>query len=327
MQHTQPSNMKKHFLTVMALFLSCALFAGPGDSTVSKAESDKMLLILDSLSKLKYETGVIKLSGGAVDLNVPEGFRFLNAKDSRFILTDLWGNPPDLKVLGMIFPENGGPLADSSYAFVITYDAIGYVKDEDADKIDYDKMLKELQEDEKKENEERKKLGYEPIHMVRWAAKPYYDKTNKVLHWAKELQFGNNEYQTLNYDIRILGRKGILSLNAVATTSELELVKRDIPKVLTMAQFTSGNAYKDFDSNVDEVAAWTIGGLVAGKVLAKVGLLAFFGKFLKIILIGAGALGVGIYKFFKRKKQQQEELVYQPATPAEPPADNDQKTV
>ncbi|MEI9946725.1 MAG: DUF2167 domain-containing protein [Chitinophagaceae bacterium] len=62
--------------------------------------------------------------------------------------------------------------------------------------------------------------------MVGWAQPPFYDSKNKVLHWAKELQFGGEDLNTLNYDVRFLGRKGILSLNAVATIDQLPKVKK-----------------------------------------------------------------------------------------------------
>jgi len=55
--------------------------------------------------------------------------------------------------------------------------------------------------------------------------------------------------------------------------------------------------YEDFDSSVDEVAAWTIGGLVAGKVLAKVGFFAIFLKFGKIIVLSL----LGFFGAFKNK--------------------------
>jgi uncharacterized membrane-anchored protein len=143
---------------------------------------------------------------------------------------------------------------------------------------------------------------------VGWAQKPFYDKEKKVLHWAKELQFGDQEgVHTLNYEIRILGRHGILSLNAVCTMKELPLVKANIDKVLPMASFTEGNTYFDFDPKIDNVAAWTIGGLVAGKVLAKVGffaiILKFLGAFWKFILLGLAALGGVFKKLFNRKKE------------------------
>jgi uncharacterized membrane-anchored protein len=297
------------------------LLARANDKDSLTAQLIQEIKLVDSVNKaMKYQTGVVKLSSGVAQLTVPQGFKFLNADQSNYVITELWGNPPRKDVMGMLFPEAGGPFKDSSYAFIISYEDIGYVKDEDADKIDYDDMLKKMQEEEKEVNVERQKQGYETIHIVGWAQKPYYDKTNKVLHWAKELRFGSQEANTLNYEIRILGRKGILSMNAVAGMNELSLVKRDIDKVLHIATFTDGNKYADFDSNIDKVAAWSIGALVAGKVLAKVGILAFFGKFLKLIVLGLAAVGGAIVKFFKGKKKD-DTLVYQEAPAEEKPVE------
>ncbi len=185
---------------------------------------------------------------------------------------------------------------------------MGYVKDNDADKIDYKELLDETQKEEPAMNAERQKLGYPSIHMVGWAQPPFYDSKNKVLHWAKELQFGGEDLNTLNYDVRFLGRKGILSLNAVATIDQLPMVKNDINQVLAIAEFTDGNRYADFNDNTDKVAAYTVGGLVAGKILLKIG---FFAKFWKLILLAIAGIGGFIAKIFKRRKK--EELVYEPA--------------
>ena len=256
-----------------------------------------------------YETGVIHLPGGKAEIKVPAGFKFLNKAQSISVLTKVWGNPPETaeNTLGMIFPANDDPFSENSYAFIVKYEDIGYVKDDDAEKIDYDEMLKNMQQEEKENNEARVKAGYSTIHMVGWAQKPFYDKEKKVLHWAKELKFGDQEgANTLNYEIRILGRRGILSLNAVCTMKELSLVKANIDKVLPMASFTDGNTYFDFDPKIDNVAAWTIGGLVAGKVLAKVGFFAIILKYLgvlwKFILLGLAALAGVFKKLFNRKK-------------------------
>ena len=89
--------------------------------------------------------------------------------------------------------------------------------------------------------------------------------------------------------------------------SELPMVKKDIDEVLGMAHFKAGNTYADFNSGTDHVAAYTIGGLVAGKVLAKVGFFALLAKFSKVIF----AAIVGAFYFIKKKitgKGKTEEL-------------------
>lgn len=296
--------MKKSMLFLVAIFAIISSSFAKGEKDSLEAVMEIQQKFVDSVEKsMNYQTGVVALEGGFAKLNIPAGFKFLNAEQSNYVISELWGNPPRKDVLGMLFPADGGPFAEKSYAFIISFDAMGYVKDGDADDINYDDMLKEMQKEEVEENKTRAQQGYVPIHIVGWATKPFYDKDKKVLHWAKNLKFGDEQSNTLNYDVRILGRKGVLSMNAVATMSELDLVKKDIDKVLQIPSFTEGNMYKDFDSNVDNVAAWTVGGLVAGKMLMKVG---FFAKFWKFILIGLVAVGAGVKKLFGKKSSGEE---------------------
>lgn len=294
------------------------------DSLMAEAEAqaaDEQAYMDSVLNAFTFQHGTVELANGVATLNIPPGFKFLDGPQSSHVIVDLWGNPDAEGVMGMILPEQDNVLADSSYAFVVQYDEMGYVKDDDADDIDYDDMLKELQEGETEINQERTRMGYEPIHFIGWAAKPFYDSERKVLHWAKELQFGDSAtVNTLNYNVRVLGRKGVLVLNAVATMPQLTLVQQHIPDVLGIVQFNDGYRYDQFDSKVDNVAAWTVGGLVAGKVLAKAGIFAFLLKFLKVILIAVGAAGAGIWRFFTgRKKKQLQEAQPRP-TDLTPPA-------
>ena len=281
----------------------------PADSLITLQKA--MEHVRDSIDNaLKYSTGKVKPDGGQVALDIPEGFKFLNKDQSTYVLTKLWGNPESAikGVIGMIFPANADPFTDSSFAFVVTYEEIGYVKDEDAGKIDYDQLLKSIQEEEKKENEERVKAGYPAIHLVGWAQKPYYDNQRKILHWAKELKFGDGDGDnTLNYEVRILGRKGMISMNAVAKMYMLPQVNQNISKVLSVASFTEGNSYFDFNSKTDNIAVWTIGGLVAGHLLAKAGFFALILKFLaplwKFIVLFFAGIGAWFRKKLGRKKQ------------------------
>ena len=245
-----------------------------------------------------YEYGTINLENGIGKIIIPKGFKYLNPKQAERVLVDLWGNPKsDNLTLGLILPEKTGVLSDNSYVFNIQYDEIGYVKDDDADDIDYDDLLTQMKEESVEENKLRVKEGYENITIIGWAAQPYYDKDKKILYWAKEIKFGKSVVNTLNYNIRILGRKGVLVLNAIATAKELPLVQREVSKVLNIFQFNHGYKYGDFDSSIDEVAAWTIGGLVAGKVLAKVGLFAVIAKFGKLIFFAI----LGFFGTFRKK--------------------------
>ncbi|MFZ1686896.1 MAG: DUF2167 domain-containing protein [Flavobacteriales bacterium] len=254
-----------------------------------------------------WQTGEVKLDNGVATLNIPSGFKFLDAEQSARVLVDHWGNPDAGGTLGMIFPESDGVLSEGGFAFVVSYEEMGFVEDDDADDIDYDEMMSEFKKEDATDNQQRALRDFPPVYTIGWAAPPFYDKDKKVLHWAKELQFGDSaEVNTLNYNVRVLGRKGVLQLNAVSTMEELENVKANIPGVLAMAQFNDGFRYDQFDDNTDQVAALTVGGLVAGKVLAKVGLFAFFGKFIKIILIAIAAGGAAVWRFLSGRKKRNE---------------------
>jgi uncharacterized membrane-anchored protein len=290
--------MKKFFL---AVFVSSFLFTNAQDS--SQVDVAAIVARMDSIeNSFKFERGSITLKNGVGTLQVPAGFKYLEPVQAERVLTDLWGNPKDNSTLGLLLPENQKLLSDSGYVFNLEYDEIGFVKDDDADDINYDELLQQMQKESIEANAERKKLGYDPIAIVGWASSPFYDKERKILHWAKEIKFGDATVNTLNYNVRILGRKGVFILNAIATMPNLPTVKNDLPKVMDIVKFSDGNQYKDFNPDVDHVAAWTIGGLVAGKVLAKVGFFALILKFWKIIALAVAGFFGYVWKRIRGKK-------------------------
>ncbi|WP_298539295.1 DUF2167 domain-containing protein [uncultured Aquimarina sp.] len=253
----------------------------------------------DSIDKtFKYQTGNVMLGDGLALLNVPNGYRFLDKEQANYVLTGLWGNPSngDYGLLGMLVKEDESPV-DVSYAVEVSYSEEGYIEDDDAEDIDYDELLTGMQDDAKNSNPERVKQGYPTINLVGWASAPFYDQQNKKLHWAQEYKFGEDEENTLNYNIRVLGRKGYINLNVIGDMQVLDDVKNNLDPILASVEFKEGNRYADFNPDLDEVAAYGIGGLIAGKVLAKAGFFALVLKFWKFIALGIG----GVFMAFKNR--------------------------
>ncbi|MCJ8164154.1 DUF2167 domain-containing protein [Pontibacter sp. E15-1] len=287
--------MKQIYTLLFLVWASVAAYAQQTDSL--------QLEIQQIENSLQYQTGTISLKDGLAKIDVPKGFKFLDAEQAEYVLTELWGNPKTGTTLGMLVPEQYGVLDTNSWVFNVEFDEIGYVKDDDANDINYADLLETMQEETLEGNSERTAQGYEALTLVGWASKPYYDKEHKILHWAKEIKFGSAEENTLNYNVRVLGRKGVLVLNAIAGMNSLPEVRENIATVTNSVGFETGHSYFDFDPDVDDVAAWTIGGLVAGKVLAKVGFFALVLKFWKIIAVAVAAAGSAVMKFFKRRKE------------------------
>ncbi len=273
------------------------------------AQEQEQITAEEFLASLNFQRGTITLPGGVASLTLPAGFHYLSPEDTESVLVTAWGNPPGNETLGMLLKGPEDILADESWAVVIAYEEDGYVSDENADSIDYAQMLANMQESSRESNAARVESGYDEVELVGWAATPRYDKADNKLYWAKELRFGSIDVNTLNYNVRILGRKGVLVLNLVATMPQLQEIETVIPTVLAMTNFNPGHRYADFDPGVDEVAAYGIGALVAGKIAAKAGLFAKLGvlllalkKFWIFILIGIGAV---FARFFRRGRSKE----------------------
>jgi uncharacterized membrane-anchored protein len=247
-----------------------------------------------------YRQGQVALGAGGVELKVPVGFYFLQQRDARRVLVEVWDNPPAVAegVLGMILPDGKSPVEDT-WGAIVTFDADGYVSDEDAASIDYDAMLKSMKEATASASEERSRNGFGTMRLIGWASPPFYDKPSHKLHWAKELQFNDSPKHTLNYDVRALGRHGVLKMNFVAGIDQQQDIKSVIPDVMAMPDFAAGSRYQDFVPGTDKVAAYGIGGLIAGKVLAKAGVLAIMLAFLKkgwiLVILALG----GAFRYLK----------------------------
>ncbi|HEU6447967.1 MAG TPA: DUF2167 domain-containing protein [Verrucomicrobiae bacterium] len=293
----------KSSLLLLTLFLAAIFSLRAQDDT--NALPPKVVALLKSL---KYRQGEIDLHNGLATLMVPTNFNYLGPDDAEKVLVNLWGNPPDeQKPLGLLIPAGLTPLDTNCWVVTIDYSEDGYVKDDDASKINYDDLLKKMQKGVTEANKERKKEGYPTVELLGWAAPPHYDSATHKLYWAKKLKFEGEDGETLNYNIRILGRKGVLELNAVAGINQLEMIDGETPEILGMVDFKEGSRYADFDPKVDKVAKYGIATLVAGGALAaaaKLGLLKGLWVFVlaakKFIIIGIAAIAAFFRKLFKR---------------------------
>ncbi|WP_190237343.1 MULTISPECIES: DUF2167 domain-containing protein [unclassified Rhizobium] len=261
------------------------------------SEAEKPLL-----EKLDFQQGAIKLPEAKATLNVPQGFYYLNPADTKTVLVDIWGNPPQAAegTMGMIFPAKYAPTDIEAWGSVVQYSADGYVSDADAATTNYDELLQNIKNSIRENNVEREKQGFQKITLIGWASTPHYDKSAHAMHWARDLLFGDDMRapHTLNYSVRTLGRQGVFEFDFVAGLNQLKEIEAVIPTVTTLVQFDTGMAYTDYVEG-DKIAAYGMAGMIAAgagaKIAAKVGLLALAAVFLKkagilIVVVAGGAL-------------------------------------
>jgi uncharacterized membrane-anchored protein len=264
-------------------------------------------------AKLGYQTGVVTLSGGIATIRLPESFRFIGPEGSARLLTEGWGNPAGAAdgVLGMLIPAGVSPVTREGWGIAITYDEDGFVNDSDAGGIDYTKMLKEMQQDTVAANVERKKQGFEPVTLVGWAEAPSYDAAAHKLYWAKDLMFGTDSAHTLNYNIRILGRRGVLVLNAISDIGQLQSIRREARNLLPAIEFNEGHRYADYLPGKDKAATYGVAGLILGATAAKAGFFKLFWvgllAFKKALFAGAIALVALVKRLLGRSSSEHAE--------------------
>lgn len=272
-------------------------------TSAASAQDDAAAKII---GKLDFRGGDIALPAAGATLHLASSFKYLGPDDAERVLTELWGNPPGSDALGMLVPSDIPLSADDSWAVVITYSDDGYVKDDEAASIDYDDLLAQMQEETRDSNAARERAGYGSIELVGWAEPPHYDQASNKLYWAKRLKFDGAEADTLNYDIRVLGRKGYLSLNAVAGMSQLAQVQDGMRQAITMAEFDTGQRYADFNESTDKLAGYGLAALIGGAVAAKAGLFAKLGAVLlagkKFVILALAGLAALAKKLFGGKK-------------------------
>lgn len=191
-------------------------------------------------------------------------------------------------------PERYGLMinaADEWFADIQHVDT-GHIKDDDAQDIKADKLMKLLQESEKKENKNRRSRGVTELHIDGWAQEPQYDRANHRLIWALNVHTADDPQTIINYSIIALGREGIISITLADSNNNLEKNKQSANQLLNTISFNQGNRYEDYNSATDKTAEYGLTALIVGATAAKkFGLIAliitFVAKFSKTIIVAA----------------------------------------
>lgn len=310
----------KYFLGVatalLAFFVASPIAA---QSTQPESREAAIAQLRAIAERLHPQTGDVRIPTASAVLHLGENYYFLPADEAQLVLTEGWGNPPDSTrgVLGMVFPA-GRTFIDDTWGAVITYEASGYVSDSDAESTDYGELIEQLRGGEDELNQRRAQAGYPAQHLVGWAQTPAYDRRSHSVVWAQNIQFAGSPENSLNFDIRILGRRGVLSLNMVTVMSKLDETREAARRFAASAEFEQGARYADFQPGTDRVAEYGVAGLIAAGVGAtiakKAGLLAIilaFGKkAIVFILIGLGLLWGRIKRLFGLGDEEEEVGVY-----------------
>lgn len=290
--------------TLAAASLLSAILAGPTSGQdkngpaagpeKSEAELEKEYqAALEKIGWVRQGKGVLKKWA---EIDIPPGFRFTpNASD----MLKFTGNIPGDNECGVIGTE------DLNWWVLFRFDEIGYVKDDEKDEIDADKLLKQERSFEKESNEMRRERGLDELFIEGWAKEPFYNEETNNLEWALLLRSSSGS-TTVNYNSKNLGRKGVMDVVLLCDPEDLDATLPQFQSLMRGFRFQQGETYAEYKSG-DKLAKIGLTALIVGggaAVAAKTGLLAaffkFFGKLGKAAYLLVAGVVAGIVNAFKR---------------------------
>ena len=215
----------------------------------------------------------IDLAKGQAELALPKGFSFFDKATTSKILKE-GGNSPDGKEAGIIFmPE------EEDFFVLVGFDPMGYVKDDDAGDIDPAELLESYKEGTEAQNEEREKLGIPAMHVTGWGQEPAYDAKDHHLVWALSAESAGEPI--VNFETRVLGREGVLTMTLACNPKNLAKYKPKVDELLAATKYKEGKRYADFKEGDKVSEAGLLALVMGGAAAAKLGL---FGKLLKMLV-------------------------------------------
>jgi uncharacterized membrane-anchored protein len=247
----------------------------------------------------------VDLGNNLAEIAIGESYVFANAEETKAVMEKM-GNPPSGRELGLIIPRVDPP----SWFLVFEYFPVGYIRDDDRNKIDSKAILASIKNGNEKANEFRREKGIPPLKIVGWYQEPNYDVNTNNLVWTLLCEESGGQ-QIVNYNVRLLGRKGYMSVVLVTEPEILDTSRAELNSVLSNFTYKKGKRYAEFVQG-DRVAKIGLTALAAGgaaTVAAKSGALKVLAKFAKVLAFAVFAILAGLRKritsIFKKKKSAQ----------------------
>jgi uncharacterized membrane-anchored protein len=260
--------------------LSLAFFCLFGFVTGAKSQSAPA----GAPKGIEWHTGpMVADLGGVGKIEVPKGMQFADGAGARRLL-ELNQNPPSGNEVGVMMPVSKPGAQNAGWIMLFEFHEVGYVSDSDKSSIDANAILESLKKGTEEANETRKKNGWTPFHVTGWEKQPFYDERTHNLTWAIDGKEDGAKPgdTTVNYSVRILGRRGEMAIDLVLGPEQLPTAVPTFNSLLDGFSYTSGNRYAEFMKG-DKVAGYGLTALIAGGAAAAAVKTGLFAKFLALL--------------------------------------------
>lgn len=272
---------------------ACTLVLANACIAASNTEAGPKLNVLKGPARAQLES--------IAEVEVPTGYVFLDGKSTRAMLK-AEGEPVSGDELGFLKSTN------SHWSVFFQFSGVGYVKDDEKNDLKADKLLESIKRGNEAANKERVRAGGAPLEIVGWEVPPRYDEKTHNLEWA--IRATSEGRPILNYNTRLLGRKGVMEVILVVSPDDLAETLPTFRDLLTGYSYKTGESYAEYRSG-DKVAKYGLAALVVGGAAvgaAKLGLFAWLAVFLKkgwkLLVIAVAAVSTWIKKLFSKRSER-----------------------
>jgi uncharacterized membrane-anchored protein len=265
--------------------MRCAVFANP----VSLARWFAAAFLVAApvgaeAPAVKWTHGPATVSlGSQADLKLPEGYQFVDGRTTQKLMQSM-GNHVSKREVGLVAPSREG----ADWILIFEYDDVGYVKDDDKDKIDKDALLTSIREGTEEGNKRRREMGVPGLHVTGWFEEPHYDAKSHNLVWALAAR-DDNKQEVVNFNLKVLGRQGVMSVTLVDAPTSLQTSKQEVETLIEAFSYKPGKTYAEFRPG-DKVAEYGLIALVAGGAGAAAVKLGLFAALFKLLAKGGKAV-------------------------------------
>ena len=153
-------------------------------------------------------------------------------------------------------------------------------------------------------------MGAAPLHITGWEIPPRYNEQTHNLEWA--IRGESEGSPVINYNTRLLGRKGVMEVNLVIDPEKLSAAMPAYQALLTDYSYKQGERYAEYRSG-DKLAKYGLAALITGGAAAiavKTGLFAglilFFKKAAKLVVLAVLAVVVWLKKLIAGGRKTQD---------------------
>lgn len=304
---------------IAMLLLAAILFAG-GDVRAQGLSLEEMSAeqVQDELASMNWQYGpgsfALPNSGSTIELTQDQEI-LIGEEAARY----------DYLTGGIESPETEAIVwsaTDDSQIFITFFD-VGYVTEEDWEKVNPADFMKQMMEIQESANAEREQVGYSPFYIAGWRQEPTFDPMQHTAFWATDLS--DPEGTWVNAVALRLSRDGYHHIIWSGGTDSFVSAETTLGGLLASHQYDSGHRYDEYvdgdphsDTSIGQLAAAAMG--VDIGAIGAAGVIGAAILFLKkgwVIVIPVVA---GIVAWMRRRKRKAVTATGTPPDSTPPPA-------